>query len=107
MGPSQPGRDLPARLASGYLTADLFAFGHAQTPHIAARWLPLHPPLWTTKARTDGPRFPSRRAISHSDSPRRHRAHTSSCSAADSPQDRTHHLQHRLTRQYGSDATTP
>jgi hypothetical protein len=56
------------------------------------------PPVWSTKARTDGPRLPSRRAISRSDSPRRHRAHTSCCSAADSPQDRTHHLHPRYTR---------
>jgi hypothetical protein len=44
------------------------------------------PPVWSTKARIDGLRLPRRRAISRSDSPCRHRAHTSSCSAADSPQ---------------------
>jgi hypothetical protein len=32
--------------------------------------------------------------------------HTSSCSVADSPQDRTHHLHRRMTRQRGGDATT-
>jgi hypothetical protein len=55
----------------------------------------LHAAGWSTKARTDGPRLPSRRAISRSDSPPRHRAQTSSCSATDSPQDRTHHLHRR------------
>jgi hypothetical protein len=32
---------------------------------------------------------------------------SSTCSAADSPQDRTHHLHRRTTHQYGGDATTP
>jgi hypothetical protein len=54
----------------------------------------------------DSPRLPSRRAISRSDSPCRQRAQTSSCSAADSPQDRTDHLHRRQIRQCGGDATT-
>jgi hypothetical protein len=69
--------------------------------------LPLPPPVWSTNARTDGPRLPNRRAISRTDSPCRHRAQISTCSAADSPQDRTHHLHTRPIRQCGSDATTP
>jgi hypothetical protein len=101
----QPGRDLPVRLAGGYAAADLFAFGHGQTPQGAARWVLLHPPVWGTKARTDGPRLPSRRAISRSDSPRRHRAQTSSCSAADSPQDPTTSTAD-IPVIAGSDATT-
>jgi hypothetical protein len=45
----------------------------------------LTPPLCNTKARTEGPGLPIRRAISRSDSPRRHRAQSSSCSWTDSP----------------------
>jgi hypothetical protein len=42
MGSSQPGRDLPARLAGGHATADLLTLGHAETAGIAMRWLPLY-----------------------------------------------------------------
>ena len=68
--------------------------------------LDRYPPVCNTKARTDGPRLPNRRAISRSDSPCRQRAQTSSCSWTDNPQDRAHHLPRRPTRQCGSDATT-
>jgi hypothetical protein len=59
-----------------------------------------------TKACTEGPRLPSPRAISRSDSPCRHRRQSSSWSWTDSPQDRIHHLHRRRIRQCGSDATT-
>jgi hypothetical protein len=34
--------DLPARLPGGHAAADLFAFGHAQTPPALTRWMLLH-----------------------------------------------------------------
>jgi hypothetical protein len=40
---ARAGRDLSARLSGGHAAADLFAFGHGQTPLGATRWVLLHP----------------------------------------------------------------
>jgi hypothetical protein len=74
----------------------------ANSKALAARRGGRHctPPDCNTKARTDGPRLPSRRAISRSDSPRRHRCHTSSCSTADSPHERMTTSSHQIHRRW-------
>ena len=105
---ARPSRAAICRHGSPAATPRLISSRSAMLRHRGARrgGCRCTPPVWNTNARTDGPRLPSRRAISRSDSPCRQRAHTSSCSAADSPQDRTHHLHRRRIRQCGGDATT-
>jgi hypothetical protein len=90
---ARPSRAAICRHGSPAATPRLISSRSAMLRHRDARPAGCRctPPAWSTNAQTDGPRLPSRRAISRSDSPCRHRAHTSSCSAADSPQDRTHH----------------
>jgi hypothetical protein len=93
--------------AGGHATADFLAFSHAETPHVAMRWLPSHP----AGREHEGLHRRSPFAQPSGDQPQRltlpPRAQTSSCSAADSPQVRTYHLHGRPIGQCGGDATIP
>jgi hypothetical protein len=96
---ARPSRRAIARLELPAATPRLISSRSATVSEWAARcggrcWTP---PVCNTNPRIEGPRLPICRAISRSDWPCRHRAHSSSCSWTDSPQDRTHHLRRRLT----------